>query len=226
MKKEDINIRFIEAVDYLLQSDVNISKGDIANSLAITPQKFSEILNQRMNIGTDIAALLCSIYHISSNWLLTGSGEMIKRKEVVVTKHIVPSDSSAGIPLIPIEVVAGWNGIDSPGVVIADLDHYIIPEFIAAGAEYLIRVSGSSMYPKYSNGDILACRKIREITFFQWGKIYVIDSVQGAMVKRIFESKAADNIVCHSDNDKYPPFELPKSEIRSLSIVIGVVRLE
>lgn len=98
---------------------------------------------------------------------------------------------------------------------------------MAAGAEYLIRVSGSSMYPKYSSGDILACKKIHEITFFQWGKIYVINSAQGAMVKRLFECTTnTDNIICKSDNEKYPPFELPKSEIRSLSIVIGVVRLE
>lgn len=176
--------------------------------------------------GQQIGKILSMYPEISSEWLLTGSGEMLKSSDAPVAKHIVPSDNCVGIPLIPIDVVAGWNGIDSPGVVIADLDHYIIPEFIAAGAEYLIRVSGSSMYPKYSNGDILACRKVREITFFQWGKIYVIDSVQGAMVKRIFESKDTDHIVCHSDNDKYPPFELPKSEIRSLSIVIGVVRLE
>lgn len=83
------------------------------------------------------------------------------------------------------------------------------------------------MYPKYSSGDILACRKVPEVTFIQWGKIYVIDSCQGAMVKRLFEIDGQpDVLLCKSDNNAYPPFRLPKTEIRSLSIVVGAIRLE
>lgn len=142
-----------------------------------------------------------------------GKGEMLKQESLApAVKH--SADPHEGIPLIPIEVVAGWNGVDTQGVSVIDCEQYHIPDFMAAGAEYLIRVSGSSMYPKYSSGDILACKKIHEITFFQWGKIYVIDSAQGAMVKRLFECTTnTDNIICKSDNEKYPPFELPKSEI-------------
>ncbi len=130
-------------------------------------------------------------------------------------------------PIVLIEAVAGFNGDDMPGVRLEDCLRYVVPEFAAAGAEYLIRVSGSSMYPKYSSGDILACRRIPEIDFFQSGKIYVIDSSHGAMVKRIYQCEDdAACVLCKSDNDKYPPFTLPKSAIRSLSIVIGVIRLE
>jgi phage repressor protein C with HTH and peptisase S24 domain len=97
-----------------------------------------------------------------------------------------------------------------------------------SGCEFVIRVSGSSMYPKYSNGDLLACKKIPAITFFQWGKVYVLDTVQGALVKRLFEDKEnSDNIICQSDNkENYPAFSLPKNEIRSLSIVLGVIRMD
>lgn len=175
--------------------------------------------------GQQIGKILSSFPEISPEWLLTGKGKMLKDSGMPVAKHC--ENNNEGIPLIPIEAVAGWNGVDTSGVSLIECEHYQIPDFVSAGAEYLIRVSGSSMYPKYSSGDILACKKIHEITFFQWGKIYVIDSAQGAMVKRLFEcSTNTDNIICKSDNDKYPSFELPKSEIRSLSIVIGVVRLE
>jgi phage repressor protein C with HTH and peptisase S24 domain len=45
------------------------------------------------------------------------------------------------------------------------------------------------------------------------------------MVKRIFENK--ENIILVSDNkEKYPEFSIPKTSIRSLSIVLGVVRME
>ena len=131
------------------------------------------------------------------------------------------------LPLIPIDAVAGYNGIDEAGVRISECPKYHVPDFIDAQAEFLIRVSGSSMYPKYSSGDILACRKVQEVTFIQWGKVYVIDSQQGMMVKRLFDdAEHSDCIIRKSDNENYPPFSLPKTEIRSLSIVVGVIRME
>ena len=170
---------------------------------------------------------------LNMNWLLTGEGEMLRSSKAapsqpdVNERPVLKEVTKGGLPLIPIDAVAGFNGWDECGVSEMDCTHYDVPDFETAHADFLIRVSGSSMYPKYSSGDILACRKIDEITFLQWGKIYVIDSRQGAMVKRLFPMEGnADMILCKSDNPNYPPFELPKEEIRSLSIVVGAIRLE
>ncbi len=166
---------------------------------------------------------------LNMNWLLYGTGKMIVQdsSEVAYTRERVNNKVTRTLPLIPIDVIAGYNGIDEQGVRLDQCPQYQVPEFCDARAEYLIRVSGSSMYPKYSSGDILACRRVREITFIQWGKVYVIDSQQGAMVKRLFEIEGdPDFILCKSDNENYPPFRLPKDEIRSLSVVVGVIRME
>ena len=132
------------------------------------------------------------------------------------------------LPLIPLDAVAGLPGDDNDGVLFDNYERYTIPEFSAKGAQYLIRVSGTSMLPKYNNGDILACRKIDEITFFQWGKVYVMDTRQGALVKKLFPDKSnPDNVLCVSENkSEFPPFSLPKEEIRTLSIVVGVIGVE
>lgn len=279
MDKTEINERFIAAINSLLK-DKGLSKTGVAASLGVKPSKFSEILNNRMNAGTDIIALLCETYSFSAIWILNGRGPMLmpgeikgrskpaiavgldidfnrknnigndsvgsgdyghKDEESVGTslaseptlvnprKHIKKSDNPTdGIPLITIEAVAGFPTIDEPGRAIADCDRYVVPEFADKGAQFLIRVSGSSMYPKYSSGDILACKKITERLFFQWGKIYVIDSSQGILVKRVFpDNDHLDMIKLVSDNkDHYPPFDIPKSDIRSLSIVIGAIRFE
>lgn len=170
---------------------------------------------------------------LNMNWLLTGEGEMLRPSKAAPSqpdmneRPVLKEVTKGGLPLIPIDAVAGFNGWDECGVSEMDCTHYDVPDFETAHADFLIRVSGSSMYPKYSSGDILACRKIDEITFLQWGKVYVIDSRQGAMVKRLFPMEGnADMILCKSDNPNYPPFELPKEEIRSLSIVVGAIRLE
>lgn len=133
-----------------------------------------------------------------------------------------------GIPLIPLEAIAGLPSIMTDSITQTDCDHYCVPEFTDKGVEYLIRVSGSSMYPKYANGDILGCVRVKDILFFQWGKVYVLDTSQGALVKRVFECKEDPTLITLvSDNkEHYPSFNIPKSDIRSLSIVAGVIRME
>ena len=214
-------------------------------------QTIHDILNSKSNPSYDFffkfaKSEYSEFYNL--HWLITGEGEMLKKQKVHKTQNHAPDEvcqlsdyegkdtqsepdvqekNTKTLPLLPIEAVAGFNGTDSPGIRLLDCAQYEIPEFDAVNAEFLIRVSGSSMYPKYSSGDILACRKVPQITFIQWGKIYVIDSCQGAMVKRIFEIDGEPDFVsCVSDNPKYPAFRLPKSEIRSLSIVVGAIRLE
>ncbi len=174
--------------------------------------------------SANLETILKSFPEISLDWLVTGSGPMLRSDLPAAHPATEPG---AGIPLIPIEAVAGLPTDDPVGTRFIDCAHYIIPDFANLNVEYMIRVSGSSMYPKYSNGDILACRRVHDVLFFQWGKIYVIDSSQGALVKRVFQDEDPDRILLVSDNrEHYPPFSIPKSDIRSLSIVVGVIRLE
>lgn len=76
MDKEVINDRFIEVINTLISEKGVPSKGVIASSLGVSPTKLSEILNKRMNVGTDLAADICDVFDVSAQWLLTGKGEM------------------------------------------------------------------------------------------------------------------------------------------------------
>ncbi len=76
MDKTEINNRFIQAINSLLQ-DKGLTKSSIASSLDIKPAKFSEILNNRMNAGTDTIAKLCALYSFNTSWLLLGEGPML-----------------------------------------------------------------------------------------------------------------------------------------------------
>ena len=187
-----------------------ISRGTLESSTGITEET--------------LAKFIATFKELSLEWILTGEGPMLRSDLPAAHPATEPG---AGIPLIPIEAVAGLPTDDPVGTRFIDCAHYIIPDFANLNVEYMIRVSGSSMYPKYSNGDILACRRVHDVLFFQWGKIYVIDSSQGALVKRVFQDEDPDRILLVSDNrENYPPFSIPKSDIRSLSIVVGVIRLE
>ena len=93
-------------------------------------------------------------------------------------------------------------------------------------AEFLMPVKESSMIPKYNSGDIVACKRVPLDTFFQWNKIYVLGTEQGALVKRIKKGETDDTLTIMSDNPSYEPFPLHRSKIHAIAIVVGVIRQE
>lgn len=143
------------------------------------------------------------------------------------TRHHAPCGSKKGIPLIPLDAIAGFPADGNGAAYFEDCERYVIPEFENKGADFLIRVSGDSMIPLYYSGDLLACHKLTDIRFFQWGTVYVLETSQGVIVKRVHESEDHDDcILCVSENNTvHKPFLLPKDDIRSLSTIIGLVRL-
>lgn len=170
--------------------------------------------------GAQIGKILSTYNKINPEWLVMGTGPMLKSDLPCATK----SDDNAGIPLIPVSAFAGIASGEA-SVLEYECERYIIPLF--KDAEFLIPVKGSSMIPKYSSGDIVACKKLSlNDIFFQWNKVYVLDTDQGVLVKRVHKSPDPDHIKIVSENPKYEPFDLHISKIHAIAIVIGVVRLE
>ena len=144
----------------------------------------------------------------------------------MVTEENAVYKSNTGIPLIPIDAMAGF-GTGAVQVMHYDTSKYIVPEFSELNVDFMIRVKGSSMVPKYNSGDLVACKKlvITDI-FFQWNKVYVLDTEQGALIKRVKKGSRDNYILLISDNQNYDPFELHLSKIFAVALVVGVIRLE
>lgn len=190
--------------------------------------------SQKGMSSINIEKILLAYPELNPDWLLTGRGEMLSASiasntelETTSNPNIarrVPEGSSEGIPLIPIEAMAGAL-TNEQTILEYECERYIVPVF--KGADFLIPVKGSSMYPKYSSGDIVACQRVpMSSLFFQWNKVYVIDTNQGALIKRIKPGSDKEHVLIVSDNEKYDPFELPTSAIHAVALVIGVIRLE
>ena len=178
-----------------------------------------------------IDKILTKYPDISPIWLISGSGSMLKEAKPYIPNHLLnletplTKEDNNGIPLIPVEAMAGW-GQGDVAVMNYEAETYRVPEFDKLKVDFMIKIKGSSMYPKYNSGDTVACRKIELGSFFQWNKVYVLDTSQGPMIKRIHPSEKSESIKCISDNEKYLPFDLPLDDLYSLALVIGVIRLE
>ena len=128
------------------------------------------------------------------------------------------------MPLIPYDAFAGYGEFTYGDMPIEN--YYIINEFNTA--DFLIRVKGDSMYPKYNSGDLIACKKVNEITFWQWHRIYAICTKnQGILIKRVEEFRENPAyITLVSENPKYKPFEIHEDEIIDVALVLGAIILE
>ena len=209
-----------------------LSKKEISVTfLAKTVGANQKTLNNQINGDTSLSAstiLLIKqvVPEIDFDWLLTGEGPMLKSDKPKESLPVAsPTDNpEEGIPLIPVSAMAGALSGEQT-VLEYECERYVVPVF--RGADFLIPVKGSSMYPKYSSGDIVACKRVNMSSlFFQWGKVYVIDTDQGGLIKRIKRGSDPDHILIVSDNEAYEPFELPLSSVYSVAIVLGVIRLE
>lgn len=208
----------------------------VAAHYGYSTRKFEEIcqlgrgnisnMNEDGALGSDkLSKIIDTLPEVSCEWLLTGRGDMMQEKTEKPTVSALPKLlSNQGIPLIPVEAIAGVLSGNSTAVMEYECDRYDIPMF--RGADFLIYVSGDSMQPKYFSGDLVACKRLPVDTFFQWNKVYVIDSEQGVIIKRIRPGSDNRHVVLVSENVAYAPFELPLEKIYSIALVIGVVRAE
>lgn len=209
-------------VEALVERYTGGNKSQFANMLGVSAQTISAWV-ARKTFDAELIYTKCS--DISAKWLLTGQGDMLQ-SDANAQEQVAVAEPTAvgGIPLIPIEAMAGVLSGNSSQVMERECEHYNIPMF--KGAEFLIRISGDSMQPKYYSGDIVACKRLPLDTFFQWNRVYVVDSEQGVIIKRVRRGSDDRHIVFVSDNTAYEPFELPLEKIYSIALVVGVVRAE
>lgn len=205
----------------------NIPKSKFYNDLGIKRGLLDSDKLKASVTDVVIAKILAIYKDLNINWLLTGEGNMLRteseKEENIPVAH--PSDSPMeGIPLIPISAMAGaFTGEQT--VLEYECERFVVPTF--KGAEFLISVKGSSMYPKYNSGDIVACKRLpMDDIFFQWNKVYVLDTDQGPLIKRVKPGSDKEHVLIVSDNEHYEPFELPLNRIYHVALVIGVIRLE
>ena len=170
--------------------------------------------------SSNLETILKFFPELSADWLITGTGPMFRNDLPVAHPATEPG---TGIPLIPINAMAGAF-TDSQVVLELECERYVVPVF--KEAEFLITVKGSSMIPKYNSGDIVACKRMPLDTFFQWNKVYVLDTEQGPLIKRVKKGTTDETLTIFSDNPKYEPFELPRTKIYHIALVVGVIRLE
>lgn len=173
----------------------------------------SQILQGKRTAPTSLLRAISDTYGVRYNWLLTGEGYMTDKNDKATTI------STRTFPHLIQTAAAGMLTTDLQAECEQMPEVAFMPRY-----DFTIEVCGNSMEPSFLSGDILACRDVSRDSFLQWGKPHVLATNQGIIVKRIYEEDNA--IRCVSDNTTYHDFTIPRNEVYSLALVVGMMRRE
>ena len=185
------NIWFIDQVRALEKR--GIAQSEIARKLEVKPQYLNAVIHERRNASEKFINRFCMVFEINQNDLFQklqennlNQGSPIDKKNVTLSLNPIPMvDQTQMIPLVSKFAATGFNSdfvIHQSDV----KDYYVVPKFKGRRIDFMLEVSGSSMYPRYSSGDIVACTVLRESKFIQWNKVHLIGTrEQGTLIKKI-----------------------------------------
>ena len=189
------------------------------------------VLSRAIQNSTDIQAKwICKIVEnypqFSSEWLLTGEGEMLKSSSEVKPAHTFALSTDRrldvqDIPLYDLSATAGLMAIFTDNHINPE-DYLRVPNLPPVDGAIYVR--GESMTPLLKSGDIIIYKRL-ELTLdsILWGQIYLLSFDAGGdtftVVKYVQKSDRPDHIRLVSQNERFQPKDIPLESIHALAIV-------
>ena len=93
-------------------------------------------------------------------------------------------------------------------------------------ADYAMEVTGDSMSPEYPSGSRIIIKKVNSEDFIEWGKVYVLDTDNGPVIKQIRKTADPHVVECVSLNPAYQTFTVRTDLIRGWYRVLMVMALK
>ena len=211
----DIRDRIIQFVDYkgisfnFFEKNIGASKSYTSNTKDISAKVVSNILR---------------IYpELSPEWVLTGEGSMLKKENAVKSNFPVKSEDK-GVPYYNVDFVGGFDLVIN--------DQTTIPEYLIDFPKYneatcWCNVTGHSMEPEITHGDLIALKKIEDVSFLPYGEIYaIVTKNEMRTIKRIGPSQNKDcySLIPTNKSPEYGVQELPKEMVRIVFKVLGCMK--
>jgi phage repressor protein C with HTH and peptisase S24 domain len=188
-----------------------------AAGFAKTQKDFATLLN--INRSALSAALNGNETYLTDN--------LMEKVEEFYKDNFDPQDGSkmtkGTLPVIPTEAMAGTLGEFADSVNAYDCERMISP---IKGADYAIKVCGDSMTPEIPNGSQILIKKIFEDEFVEWGKVFCLDTRNGAVIKRVYPTDNPEVVECRSINPDYPPFQINVKNINGWYRVLMVLSMK
>ena len=193
-----------------------INKSEFGRIIGVSNAYISSI---RKSIQPDKAEKIAlSFPDLNIAWLMTGEGEMIK-SNTGQDFDDKPQEDVHGtvVPLLPILAHGGKLTDFECSISRYECEKVVSP---IDGVDLAITISGDSMAPEYPSGSSVLIKKVNEKAFIEWGKVYVLDTCNGSIIKQLMPHDNPSYVKCVSLNSVYPPFDLSLSYVHAIYRVL------
>ena len=185
-----------------IAADMHSSQPNVSRALMGHPRYFTDGFLRRF------AAAYKN--YISEAWLLTGQGRM----------DVPGRDERPHID----SVTAAAGRLDGFSEPVTNPDFHRLADLLP-DYDFTIRADGDSMLPEIRSGDLLLCRRLdRPLHPADLGRIFVADTADGVLVKRLADvDPSASLVTLRSLNPAYPDIAAPASGLLALARVVAVI---
>ena len=202
--------RFMQAYDYLLDNKIITKQLDLVVALKYSETAISSALkNKDRRFNSRFLKNFAAAYsdYINEEWLMEGKGVMT-----------VPDRSLR--PHVSAKASAGFmDNLSEPDY--GNDTRPLIPGM--PDYTFTIIAKGDSMLPRIEDGDTLLCRKLTDRLNPPIGKICVLDTKDGWVVK-VIKGVTEDTMTLHSLNPDYRDYDIDLNTILGIAQVVGLVR--
>lgn len=220
--KNIVNQRFRE-VYRLLEKESRIKgKSDLAKHLDTYNHVVNSILNGKRNLTVDQINLLCDHFQINANYMFGTEEDMFQVGSPISDlptrgmgdRHY---EGRNNITLVPRKAMAGYALSLDDRHFLEGLQKFSVPSM--EGQLLAFEISGDSMLPNITNGDIVICEPIERDEPLKDNAVYVIvtDVVVAKRIQQIKSGARLSQLRLISDNDViYKPYLVELEEIRQI----------
>lgn len=211
-----------ERLERLVEYYGNGNKSHFAKILGVKAQTINTWLS-RNTYDTELIFAKCD--NINASWLLSGEGNMLRSESEMVEKLPSVNQTYEGTPYFNVDFIGGFDVIVNDQT--RNPDFYInYPPYNQEGVVWC-NLTGHSMEPEISNGDIIALREVTTpIQYLPAGEIYGIVTAEYRTVKRVRLSQKEGYIrlIPSNKSEEYCEQEIPISMIIRVYAVLGSIR--
>lgn len=181
------------------------------------------VTSMRKGYGSEkLNNVLTAFPELNREWLLYGEGDMLSstssaQPQPSVKNERVVDDEAYKVPLVPISALGGSLNDFNTAVCRDDCETVISP---IKDIDMAIKISGDSMEPEYPSDSQVFVKKVNERAFLEWGRVYVLNTCNGIVIKRLMPTNDPNTVLCESINPKYPPFEVNLENVNGVYRVI------
>lgn len=204
-----------------------ITQQTVAEYLGVTKQFITQIETGKVALPTDKLKKILDNPEWSLmeyNRLVETLEDMKRGKECKVgSMEKEASDQLFRVRLIPYEARGGLIGDFVDGVHDYDCESVVSP---IKSVDFAMTVTGDSMMPEYNPGDRILIKRIDPNLFIEWGRVYVLDTDNGAVLKKLMKADEPGYVQCVSLNPDVQPFEISMGAVRGWYRVLMVMSMK